>query len=173
MLKIILISGICILFSACNMSSAPESEQIRIENERANDNLSQSNVMVLPKKRLLILDHQENSIEFNVEVAETPLERQQGLMFREKLPADEGMLFIFQSSGEVNFWMKNTLIPLDIIYINSAKEIVHIAKNAIPCEEEPCPLYSSNGDTQFVLEINAGLSDQLGIEIGDRVEWLE
>lgn len=89
----------------------------------------------------------------------------QGLMFREYLPSDEGMLFVFNDEQEYAFWMKNTLIPLDIIWINSLREVVYI-ESAVPCVEDPCTIYAPNASALFVLEINRGLASSNNIVLG-------
>lgn len=104
---------------------------------------------------------------FAVEIADDDAERARGLMFRETLPQDQGMLFLFPDSAERSFWMHNTPLPLDIIYISAKGEVVSIQKNAIPYDRTPLPSY---GPAAAVLEINGGLSDRLGIRPGDRVE---
>jgi uncharacterized membrane protein (UPF0127 family) len=106
---------------------------------------------------------------FTVEVVDTPESRQQGLMYREQLDENKGMFFIFDGEGNYPFWMKNTLIPLDIIWINSKGEIVDV-KEAEPCESEPCPIFYHAGSAKYVLEINKGVSSELGIEIGKIVK---
>lgn len=103
---------------------------------------------------------------FNVEIADNRETRELGLMFREKLDEDSGMFFIFENEGSYPFWMKNTLIPLDIIWIDSSGKIVDI-REAIPCESEPCQIYYHADSAKYVLEINKGLSAELGIEIGN------
>ena len=103
---------------------------------------------------------------FNVEIADTPESRELGLMFRESLDKDKGMLFIFDDEAERTFWMKNTKIPLDMIFIDADNKIIHIL-TAEPCAEEPCKIYSPELPTKYVLEINAGESDKRGIKIGD------
>ena len=108
---------------------------------------------------------------FNVEVVDTPETRQKGLMHRENLALNEGMLFVFDTSGNYPFWMKNTLIPLDMIWMNEEKEIVFIAKNVQPCEEDPCPSVNPGVDALYVLEINGGLSDVHSLEVGMRAEF--
>jgi hypothetical protein len=105
---------------------------------------------------------------FESEIADSPKERAKGLMFREKLEEDKGMLFVYPEEGIYNFWMKNTLIPLDIIWISTDKRIVHI-EEAMPCEEEPCKIYSPEEKAQFILEIKGGTAERKGIEIGDKV----
>jgi uncharacterized membrane protein (UPF0127 family) len=89
-------------------------------------------------------------------------------MFRSNLPKDQGMLFLFPDEVERTFWMKNTLIPLDIIFIDREYKIVKI-QQAIPCEEEPCNLYNSEKPAQYVLEINGGLAQEYGIKEGSIV----
>ncbi|MBM3231991.1 DUF192 domain-containing protein [Candidatus Pacearchaeota archaeon] len=102
---------------------------------------------------------------FNVEVVDNPQTREKGLMFRESLDLDNGMLFIFENEGNYSFWMKNTLIPLDMIWIDSSGRIIDI-KEADPCKFDPCTIYSHAGYAKYVLEINKGVSKNLGIEIG-------
>lgn len=100
---------------------------------------------------------------FNVELAETLEERQQGLMYRESLNQNSGMLFIFPKEDNYAFWMKNTLIPLDIIWINQDLEIVHV-ETAEPCKEDPCQIYDPNTNALYVLEINPGIINKTKIE---------
>lgn len=106
---------------------------------------------------------------FMVEVADTPKERAKGLMGVSKLPKQSGMLFEFEDSKIRNFWMKNTLIPLDIIYINEKYEITEILRNVPPCKTDECPTYPSNQPAKFVLEINGNLSNKLKIEPGQKI----
>jgi uncharacterized membrane protein (UPF0127 family) len=105
-----------------------------------------------------------------VEIADDLEERRTGLMHREHLAENAGMLFIYETERELSFWMKNTLIPLDIIYINSAFEIVDI-KHALPCQADPCPTYLSKAPAQYVLEVNAGFSAEKGLLEGDKIEF--
>lgn len=107
---------------------------------------------------------------FNVEVADTESKRTVGLMYREFLDQDKGMLFVFDKPGEHGFWMKNTKIPLDIIWVSEEKTIVHIEKEVPPCIELKCESYSPSTEALYVLEINSGLSDQFGFLIGDKAE---
>ena len=104
---------------------------------------------------------------FVVEKATRPREFQVGLMLRPYLSADRGMIFLFDVESEQSFWMRNTLIPLDIIYIDSKFNIVSIA-NGTPLDPTPLP---SNGPAQYVLELNAGTAARLGFGPGDRVAW--
>lgn len=107
---------------------------------------------------------------FNVEIADEANERVNGLMGRENLDKDDGMLFIFDKEEVQGFWMKNTLISLDIIWIGSNNEVVYIKKGTIPCVEEDCEIYFSNESALYVLEINAGMVEKFEIKEGDKVE---
>ena len=89
-------------------------------------------------------------------------------MYRPKLPELQGMLFLFPREELLSFWMKNTPLPLDIIFINTAHTIVSIAQNTVPFSETPLP---SDRPTQFVLEVNGGICQRHGIAVGDRVEF--
>ena len=108
---------------------------------------------------------------FNAEIASSFSARMKGLMFRESLAVDAGMLFIFSSEDKHSFWMKNTLIPLDMIWISENKEIVYIAKNVQPCKSLICPSVSSEKSAKYVLEINGGKADETGLKIGDKADF--
>ena len=101
---------------------------------------------------------------FDVEVADTPEKRAQGLMHKDTL--EGGMLFVFEQPKKAIFWMKNTTLPLDMIWIHEGK-VLHIEKNVQPCFTEMCPLFGPPIDASYVLEINAGASE--GMAIGDAV----
>jgi uncharacterized membrane protein (UPF0127 family) len=107
---------------------------------------------------------------FAVEVAVTEQERALGLMNRTALGKDRGMLFVFPGEGIHQFWMKNTRIALDIIFIDGDRRVVSIAKNAQPCRKNPCAIYAPTGNAAYALEINGGLSDRYGFTPGDLVE---
>ncbi len=104
----------------------------------------------------------------DIEIADNEYETQTGLMYRTKLESLHGMLFIFPDSDYRSFYMKNTKIPLDIIYIDESKKIVSFQKNAKPFDETSLP---SESPAKYVLEINAGLSDDWQLEIGDQIEF--
>lgn len=112
-----------------------------------------------------------NGKSVTAELAVTDEERQRGLMFREKLLPDQGMLFVFEEEGLYSFWMKNTLIFLDMLWINKDRRIVHIARNVPPCKEDPCPSYSPERSGLYVLELAAGAADRLGLKLFDRLEF--
>jgi len=105
---------------------------------------------------------------FNIEIATTPDQQERGLMFRKKMADRHGMLFLFTKSQMITMWMKNTYIPLDIIFINRKGVIVRIAKNAVPHSLD----YISSGTPVIsALEVNAGVTDRLEIKPGDRIDY--
>ena len=110
------------------------------------------------------------NITFNVEVAKTIEERRSGLMYRKKLLNNEGMLFIFPREKIIQLWMKNTYIPLDVIFISENKVIVDIKKNMERLSET---IVKSKVKSRYALEFNAGLINKLDIEIGDKVLFNE
>ena len=105
---------------------------------------------------------------FIVELAGSPSEQERGLMFRQSLGADRGMLFPFPAPERASFWMRNTLIPLDLLFIRADGTIANIAADARPHDES---LLSSQGPVAAVLELAGGRAAQLGIRPGDRVVW--
>ena len=105
----------------------------------------------------------------NVEIADSEEEKAIGLMFRESLCEDCGMLFVYEDSEIRTFWMKNTLVPLDIIFISDDFKIINI-EDAEPCKEDPCKIYSSNGNAKYVLEVNFGFTEKNNVKKGDFVE---
>lgn len=116
----------------------------------------------------LIIKSKFGEISVNVEIADTNEDRENGLMFRENLCYNCGMFFIFDNSDYRSFWMKNTLIPLDMIFIDENFEIVDI-KQAVPCVVETCDVYASSHSAQYVLEVNGGFTTENNINLGDAV----
>ncbi|MCK9368460.1 DUF192 domain-containing protein [Candidatus Dojkabacteria bacterium] len=104
-----------------------------------------------------------------VEIANTESSRQQGLMNRTYLGENSGMLFVFDSDVQTGFWMKNTLIPLDLIYIDNNLKIVDIKENFIQCTTATCPLYLAKAPFRYVLEVNSGWSSKNSVKVGDSV----
>ena len=103
----------------------------------------------------------------DVEVATKFEDRTIGLQFRGSLGKNSGMLFVFPESSYKGFWMKDTYISLDIIWLNKKKEIVYIKRRVLPCEKSPCKIYKSTKPAKYVLEINSGHADRLGLAVGD------
>ncbi|MDO8507994.1 MAG: DUF192 domain-containing protein [bacterium] len=108
---------------------------------------------------------------FQVEIARTYAEHEKGLMSRESLPADHGMLFVFRESSRYSFWMKNTLIPLDIIWLDENGKVVYIKENTKPCGEGLCETMKPDTPALYVLEINSGKVKEVGLNVGDSVQF--
>lgn len=113
-------------------------------------------------------DDGDVEVEVEVEIADTADERQVGLMNRESLPDDAGMLFLFQEDMTSGFWMKNTLIPLSIAFADADGEIVRIL-DMDPCEADPCPIYEPEATYRMALEVNQGAFAEWGVSEGDRL----
>lgn len=107
-------------------------------------------------------------IEIQVEIADTPDERSRGLMFRTELPAERGMLFIFEEPEILSFWMKNTLLPLDILFLDGAGRIVAQATME-PCQADPCLTYTSATAARYALEVPSGFIQKYGVGQGWRL----
>jgi len=108
---------------------------------------------------------------FSAELATTPEEHSQGLMFRKQLGADEGMLFIFPREEIHPFWMKNTYIPLDIIWLDKDKKVVFIKEGAQSCQEENCPVIYPDRKAAYVLEVISGTVGNIGLSVGDSLSF--
>jgi len=107
---------------------------------------------------------------YRLELAKTPQEQAQGLMFRESLPAKSGMLFQFPEGGVHKFWMKNTMIPLDMIWMDPAGRVLFVSANTPPCKADPCPSYGPDGPASSVLEIAGGMAAKEGIQVGSMLK---
>jgi uncharacterized membrane protein (UPF0127 family) len=106
-----------------------------------------------------------------LELAVTPEEIGTGLMFRPSLPDDQGMLFLFEVERVPSFWMKNTLIPLDLVFLDGRGRIVEIIENAQPCKVDPCPQYIPSVAAWAVLELKAGAVERHSLAAGDRLRF--
>lgn len=106
-----------------------------------------------------------------VEIANNDEERQRGYMYRDEIPEGTGMWFVFQSEQPLSFWMKNTKVALDIIFVDKNFKIINIAKNATPCTDDPCLNYYSKGNAQFVLEVPAGYAEKHHFETGNLITF--
>ncbi|MFO0707386.1 MAG: DUF192 domain-containing protein [Nitrospira sp.] len=107
------------------------------------------------------------------EVADTPQKRATGLMYRDHLEKDHGMMFFFDQAQEWTFWMKNTKISLDLIWMDEKKRVIHIERSVPICTrtDDSCPQYRPNNDAMYVLEIAAGTVDGLKIEKGSKLQF--
>jgi uncharacterized membrane protein (UPF0127 family) len=97
--------------------------------------------------------------------------RAQGLMFRDRLPEGTGMIFLFNETGDYPFWMKNTLIPLDMIWIDEAKRIAAIQHDVPPCKADPCPSYPPNAPARYVLELAGGEAKKHNLAVGQTLQF--
>jgi uncharacterized membrane protein (UPF0127 family) len=109
----------------------------------------------------------------NVEVAQSAGERAKGLMYREGISEESGMLFIFDSEDKHSFWMKNMSFPIDIIWIDSNFRIVDITMSAVPCMVESCTMYSPGVPARYVLEVQSGFVSGNGVEFGDVIGFVQ
>lgn len=111
-----------------------------------------------------------NGHTFTVEVADTDATREHGLMDRTEMAADHGMLFVFQDDIPRAFWMKNTKIALDMLFFDADRRLVSVQRNVPPCTSDPCPAYSSGAPARYVLELNGGETQKIGVTAGDEIE---
>jgi uncharacterized membrane protein (UPF0127 family) len=109
-------------------------------------------------------------VQVQAEIVDTPETIERGLMFRKSLAPNEGMLFVFERAGFYPFWMKNTLIPLDIIWIDEGWRIVSIAESVPPCRADPCPTYPPAGNARYVVEVAAGFARTHRVARGDQLK---
>jgi uncharacterized membrane protein (UPF0127 family) len=122
----------------------------------------------LPSIKLQIKNSVGESIDVFAELAQTSQDQERGLMYRTTLGEQQGMLFLFKNISYQAFWMKNTLIPLDMLFIDETKKIVTI-KEAEPCKADPCDVYDSDKPVKYVLEVQQGFSRKHNIQIGNEV----
>jgi len=120
----------------------------------------------LPTQKLTIVGQNGAKHDFTVEMAVTPEQQETGLMFRREVPADRGMLFVWDEPHEVPMWMKNTLVPLDMVFIGADGKVIHIAEDTVP---QSLAQISSGGPVKATLELQAGLTEKLDIRVGDKV----
>lgn len=151
------------VLAACS-SSQPQTAQASTKSLAAAPRHKLSGLAVIP----LTITHAGKKHAFRVEVAASEAEQEKGLMFRTAMGKDEGMIFPMDPPRTAAFWMRNTVLSLDIIYIGADHRILNIAARAVPYDETP--LYSQ-GRAAAVLELNGGRAAELGIGKGDRVDW--
>lgn len=132
------------------------------------ESLTQEKIVFTPEGSLQIFKKDSTSISLSIELAETDYETETGLMYRESMEADQGMLFVFDEETPHNFYMKNTYIPLDLFFITKENIIATIIENAKPMDESSLP---SEVPVQYVLELNAGSALKWNIKEGDSISW--
>jgi len=125
----------------------------------------------IQNKNTLSIQSDNSIILIEVEIVDKFEEQVKGLMFRENLDWNSGMLFVYENEKTRSFWMKNTLIPLDMLFINKDFRIIDIKENVQPCKTESCPSYPSKFPAKYVLEVNAGFTMMNDIKIGDSIIW--
>ena len=107
---------------------------------------------------------------FSIEIAENDATREHGLMDRESMPQDHGMLFVFQDDAPRAFWMKNCKFPQDMLFFDADRRLVSVQHDVPACTADPCPPYSSGAPARYVLELNAGQARKLGLAPGDEMQ---
>ena len=106
---------------------------------------------------------------YSIELAEDDASRERGLMDRESMPTDHGMLFVFQDDAPRAFWMKNCKFPQDMLFFDENRKLVSVQHDVPACTADPCPAYSSGAPARYVLELNAGQAKKLGLTPGDEL----
>ena len=132
--------------------------------------IKQTKILFKREGELTITKADDSKVVLNIEIADTDFDIQTGLMYRNSMETKQGMLFVFDDVSERYFYMKNTKIPLDLIYINENKTIVSFQKNAKPFDETSLP---SNAPAKYVLEVNAGLVNLWKLSLGDSIDYSE
>ena len=107
---------------------------------------------------------------YTIEVAADDAARAKGLMDRTKMEADHGMLFVFEDDAPRAFWMKNTKISLDMLFFDANNKLFSVQHRVPPCQHDPCPAYSSGAPARYVLELNGGQAQELGLTPGDEMK---
>jgi len=143
---------------------------VSCKNEKEQTPVTLAEISFIKQAELQLIKSSNDSIlkTLDIEIADDEYKTQTGLMYRQSMEENQGMLFIFPDAQVRSFYMKNTEIPLDIIYIDKNKKIVSFQKNARPYDATSLP---SGVPAQYVLEINAGLSDRWNLQVGDRIDW--
>ncbi len=161
---LMLVLGTALLLQSCNKEPEVKSEPVKEKSKTQNKTESH-----LRQGELVFYDAKGSEItRIAIEIAEDDYSRSFGLMFRENLPFTQGMLFVFDDDDVRYFWMKNTPLPLDMIFVDKDKKIVKIRKNTKPFTLSS---YSSDSPARYVVEVNAGFSDSFQIKEGDKIDW--
>lgn len=161
---------VAVAFSACRAESPPDVAAPTLTTSPAPSAPASAQPMPTPSfaPAKVLIDTDEGSVIIDAEKAETPEQRAFGLMFRESLPEDEGMVFLFFEEQSGGFYMKNTLIPLSIAFFDRDGTIVKIL-DMEPCEADPCEVYYPNVPYEGALEVNQGAFEEWGVQEGDRI----
>ncbi|MCC4212446.1 DUF192 domain-containing protein [Leeuwenhoekiella parthenopeia] len=156
-MRLLLLSLLFISFVSCKNKA-----------ENTPKELTQEKITFSPEGSLEIFKKDSSVVSLSIELAETAYETETGLMYRESMKPDQGMLFVFEDEQPHNFYMKNTYIPLDLFFITKDQKIATIIENARPLDETSLP---SEVPVQYVLEVNAGSAETWNIQEGDSISW--
>lgn len=165
----LLVLGFVILMVVIwQLLKSPEIKPVRHTDSQTMKNSASNSPIFRKDGELSFLDGRTNKtiIKIDIEIADNENSRIQGLMYRDSLPATAGMLFLMESEEPQAFWMRNTKIPLDIIYADAGYRIVKICRNTLPYSEATIP---SEKPALYVVEVNAGFSEQYQLKEGDRI----
>lgn len=159
-----------IAFLALYKNIPQEKEKVLDQKILPDSPTAQDTPQFIKEGELIFLEKKSRKkiIKIDIEIADNDYERTRGLMYRRSLPENAGMLFIFEQSGPLSFWMRNTYIPLDIIFADENRQIVTIQKNKKPLSYAQIP---SKRNSKYVVEVNAGFCDQQGIVMGDFITF--
>lgn len=159
----------CLIFVQCN-EKKPDRKKTNNTELKAKNYSFENPPKFRKDGELLFLQKETNKelLKIEIEIASTDEERARGLMYRKEMAENQGMIFLFYNEEMQSFYMRNTIISLDIIYVNSKKEIVDIYKNTNVLDETSLP---SKAPAMYVVEINAGLCDKYGITEGDQIQF--
>ncbi len=146
-----------------------QTEKLQPASASSTQTQTRSAVAFVKEGELRFLDNRDNlRAAIDIEIADDDASRMQGLMYRDSMAETQGMLFVFPDQAERSFWMENTILPLDIIYVNAQNRIITIQKNTVPYSRDSIP---SNGPAKYVVEVNAGFCDRHLVRVGDHIEW--
>lgn len=162
--RLVLIGALCAFLAACGGSSAPAEPEAAPEETR--QELPEGSPTFDPAR--ILIDTEDGSVIIDAEKAETPEQQAFGLMHRESLDPDAGMVFLYFEDKECCFYMKNTLIPLSIAFFDEDGIIVKIL-DMEPCRVEECEIYAAEVPYRGALEVNQGTFERLGVKVGDRI----
>jgi uncharacterized membrane protein (UPF0127 family) len=152
-------------FLFTNLECKKENDSVKVDSTKD----KKYKIQFVKQGEVYFQDKNKNLIKvIDVELAETSEKRETGLMYRDNIEESQGMLFLFEKEEPQAFWMKNTIMPLDIIYINSKKEIVKIFKNTTPFSKEDLP---SIKPILYVVEVKAGFTDKYNVKEGNLIDW--
>ncbi|HKO54381.1 MAG TPA: DUF192 domain-containing protein [Thermoanaerobaculia bacterium] len=157
-----MVAALALLLAFCTKPEAPAPRAQPEPQPQAAAPVSTS-----PASRVILPD----GYAVRVELAADNETRAQGLMFRDRLPEGTGMIFLFTETGDYPFWMKNTLIPLDMIWIDEARRIAAIHHDVPPCKADPCPSYPPNAPARYVLELAGGEAKKHNLAVGQQLTF--